>query len=78
MEAAWRLQKFPLSGRSHNVIRLAIHTENQQKIVFEENNEINALDNWKTTLTVWFDLNKNDKFANNIKYVNIPHYYKFN
>ena len=23
-------------------------------------------------------LNKNDKYANNIKYVNISHYYKFN
>ena len=61
MEAAWRLQTFPLCGRSHTVIRLAGHTEKQKKIVFEENNEINALDNWKITLTAWFDLNKKDK-----------------
>ena len=72
------VQTFPLCGRSHTVIHLAVHTENQQKIVFEENNEINALNNWKTTLTAWFDLNKKDTFANNIKYVNIPHYYTFN
>ena len=57
---------------------MVVHTENKQKIVLEENNEINALDNWKTTLTAWFDLNKNDEFANNIKYVNIPDYYTFN
>ena len=56
------VQTFPLCGRSHTVIRLAGHTEKQKKkIVFEENNEINTLDNWKTTLTAWFDLNKKDK-----------------
>ena len=77
MEAAWRLQEFPLCGRSHTVMRLAVHTENQQQIIFEENKELKALGNCKTTLTAWFDLNREDKFANNIKYVNIPTYYKF-
>ena len=27
-----------------------------------------SLDNWKTTLTAWFDLNKMDVFAKNINY----------
>ena len=31
MEAAWHLETFPLCGRSHSVIHLAVHTENQQK-----------------------------------------------
>ena len=77
MEAAWRLQEFPLCGRSHTVVRLAVHTENKQNIIFEENNEEKALDKWKTTLTSWFELNKNDDNAKNIKYVNIPKYYIF-
>ena len=34
MEAAWRLQEFSLCARSHTVIRLAVHTENQQRIIF--------------------------------------------
>ena len=45
MEAAWRLETFPLCGRNHTVIHLAVHTKNQQKIVFEENNELQALSN---------------------------------
>ena len=77
MEAAWRLQQFPLCGRSHTVTRLAVHTENQQRLVFDENNVENALSNWKTTLTAWFDLNQKDDFAKKIKYVNIPQYYNF-
>ena len=77
MEAAWRLETFPLCGRSHTVIHLAVHTENQQKIVFEENKELQALRNRETTLTAWFKLNKIDKFAKNIKYVEIPRYYGF-
>ena len=35
------------------------------------------MDNWKTTLTAWFDLNKKDDFAKKIKYVNLPQYYNF-
>ena len=37
IEAAWRIEKLPLSGRSHTIVRLAIHTENQQYVYFEEN-----------------------------------------
>lgn len=77
MEAAWRLQEFPLCERSHSVVRLAAHTENQQKLVFEEYKENIALENCGTTLTAWFKLNKVDKEARNIKYINIPCYYRF-
>ena len=31
MEAAWRIEELPLSDRSHPIVRLAVHTENQQK-----------------------------------------------
>ena len=78
MEAAWRLQEFPICFRSHSVVRLAVHTENQQQLIFEEKNPSVSLDNWKTTLTAWFDLNKMDVFAKNINYINIPQYYVFN
>ena len=36
MEAAWRLQEFPIGCRSHSIVRLAVHTENQQQIIFEK------------------------------------------
>ena len=38
MEAAWRIE-----DRSHPIVRLAVHTENQQQIIFDENKEENAL-----------------------------------
>uniref|UniRef100_A0ABD2XAK4 ATP-dependent DNA helicase n=1 Tax=Trichogramma kaykai TaxID=54128 RepID=A0ABD2XAK4_9HYME len=78
MEACWRFEEFPLCDRSHSVVRLAVHTENQQNLVFEENKEAEALLKGTTTLTAWFDLNKNDTFAQKIKYINIPTHYKFN
>ena len=78
MEAAWRLQTFPITGRSHTVIHLAVYTENEQKLIFIENKEQDALNKWETTLTAWLKLNKIDEFARKIKYVNIPKYYVYN
>lgn len=66
------------TSECHSVTRLAVHTENQQHLVFEENKEFNALENSGTTLTAWFELNKIDETAKNIKYVNIPCNYVFN
>ncbi|XP_058807357.1 uncharacterized protein LOC131673409 [Phymastichus coffea] len=77
MESAWMLCGLPLCDRSHSVERLAVHTENQQKIVFEETKEIEALSKFETTLTAWFELNKNNDFARKIEYVNIVKYFNF-
>jgi len=44
-----------------------VHTENQQKIIFEENKEEKAIENWQATLTAWFELNENGEFARKIK-----------
>ncbi|XP_058807160.1 uncharacterized protein LOC131673286 [Phymastichus coffea] len=52
-------------------------SQNQQKIVFEETKEIEALSKFETTLTAWFELNKNNDFARKIKYVNIAKYFNF-
>ena len=68
---------FALCGTKHTVISLSVHTENQQRIIFEDNNETKALQNWKTTLTARFELNTKDDHAKNIKYDNIPKYYNF-
>ncbi|XP_031781116.1 uncharacterized protein LOC103318084 [Nasonia vitripennis] len=63
MEGAWRLQGYPLCGKITAVERLGIHTKDQQHIVYEENKELQALNNKETTLTAWFKLNKIDDFA---------------
>ena len=78
MEAAWRLQEFPIGCRGQSVVRLAVHTENQRQIIFQDINSAAALNNWKTTLTAWFDLDEIDDFPKNINYINIPQYSVFN
>ena len=51
IEAAWRKQEFPICFRSHSAVRLAVHPENLQQLIFNEKNPSTALDNRKTTLT---------------------------
>ena len=79
MEASWRIEELPLHGIRPNVYRLAVHTENQQSIIFEEGKEESALNckNNNTTLTAWFELNKTDENARKYLYCNIPQYYCF-
>ncbi|GBL98793.1 hypothetical protein AVEN_8670-1 [Araneus ventricosus] len=77
----WRLNEFNLSHKSHTVVRLAVHLPQQQPIVYQDGQEVQAIERAalrKTTLTSWFELNKNDPSAHNISYSDIPQYYVFN
>ncbi|GBM46501.1 hypothetical protein AVEN_66190-1 [Araneus ventricosus] len=79
-EAMWRLNEFNLSHKSHTVVRLAVHLSQQQPIVYQDGQEAQAIERAalrKTTLTSWFELNKNDPSAHNISYSDIPKYYMF-
>ncbi|GBM25207.1 hypothetical protein AVEN_184619-1 [Araneus ventricosus] len=79
-EAMWRLNEFNLSHKSHTVVRLAVHLSQQQPIVYQDGQEAQAIERAalrKTTLTSWFELNKNDPSAHNISYSDIPQYYVF-
>ncbi|GBN58746.1 hypothetical protein AVEN_17016-1 [Araneus ventricosus] len=79
-EATWRLNEFNLSHKSHTVVRLAVHLPQQQLIVYQDGQEAQAIERAalrKTTLTSWFELNKNDPSAHNISYSDIPQYYMF-
>ncbi|GBM88112.1 hypothetical protein AVEN_87489-1 [Araneus ventricosus] len=79
-EAMWRLNEFNLSHKSHTVVRLAVHLPQQQPIVYQDGQEAQAIERAalrKTTLTSWFELNKNDPSAHNISYSDIPQYYMF-
>ncbi|GBL73409.1 hypothetical protein AVEN_159420-1 [Araneus ventricosus] len=79
-EAMWRLNEFNLSHKSHTVVRLAVHLPQQQPIVYQDGQEAQAIERAalrKTTLTSWFELNKNDPSAHNISYSDIPQYYVF-
>jgi len=68
-----------MHGKSHTVIRLAIHLPLENTICFVPNKEDVALENNPaTTLTAWFELNKSDNEARKLTYSEIPDHYVFN
>lgn len=59
-EGVWRLMDNKMSKCSHSTVKLGIHTENEQQVLFTEGREEQAIANFKykqTTLTEWFILN---------------------
>ncbi|GBM21525.1 hypothetical protein AVEN_85337-1 [Araneus ventricosus] len=77
-EAMWRLNEFNLSEKFHTVVRLAVHLPDQQAIVYQDGQEEEAVARAatrQTTLTAWFELNKNYQDFHNYLYTDIPHYY---
>ncbi|GBN75788.1 hypothetical protein AVEN_88541-1 [Araneus ventricosus] len=67
----WRLSEFSLSENSHVIMRLAVHLENQQQVVFQSGQEVVAVDRASmrhTSFTAWFLLNQNDVEAHNYNY----------
>jgi hypothetical protein len=60
-EAHWRIMSFDLHEELPNVVRLAVHEEGKQAVVFRCDDPAavrTALDKSGTTLTTWFDYNK--------------------
>ncbi|GBM09164.1 hypothetical protein AVEN_226684-1 [Araneus ventricosus] len=77
----WLLNEFNLSEKSRTVVRLVVHLPDQQAIVYQDGQEeevVARAATRQTTLTVWFELNKNYKAYHNYLYTDIPHYYTFN
>lgn len=87
-EAIWRIKEFRMSGISHAVIRLAVHLCEEQNVFYiegEETEAIEAASSKETTLTAWFNLNRNYEIMRiegedprNLLYVEIPFFYTFN
>ena len=58
-EAAWHIFSFAIHDRFPPVMALRVHLEEQQQIFFDENTELEALENQRDTeLTAFFDFNK--------------------
>ena len=55
-EAAWKIRQFKITDRSHSVQKLACHLENEQYIIFPEDDPQQGLDRGSlhTTLTAYF------------------------
>jgi hypothetical protein len=79
-EAIWRLSKYPLQQKSHTVIVLPVHLQNEQQIFFEDGFEQEALEHAQfnnTMLTGWFALNQIDNDAVNMLYREVAVAYKW-
>lgn len=65
IEACWHFFGFHMNQRSPPVIRLEIHLEDQENIIFGSSEIIQdiGVKNKKTKLTAWFELNKTDVFS---------------
>ena len=78
-EAHWRIQGYKVQDREPAVMKLSVHTEDQQTVCFREGMAEQALDNAKpTTLMAYFQLNVEDTNAHSIKYQDIPEFYTWN
>ncbi|CAJ0643332.1 9279_t:CDS:2 [Entrophospora sp. SA101] len=77
-EAIWRILGFNVSGINPAVIRLQIHLPNQQRVIFNESDNlidvVTADQNQRTSLTEYFKMNDQDPDARNLLYTNFPHY----
>ena len=79
-EACWRLREFPLSEKSHTVIRLDIHLHREHNVVFRENSNLEEVveESRKTKLTEYFTLNRDFPDARRFLYTEIPLHYTWN
>jgi len=80
-EAVWRIFEFYMHEQSHTIMRLACHLINEQPVYFHPGEEQEALDKAdlnNSTLTAFFELNKNDFMAHKYLYHEIPKHYTLN
>jgi len=78
-ESIWKILSFNIHERFPNVVHLAVHLENGQRIYYTPQTVENRLDILqKTTLTAFFILCQNDEFAKTLFYYQVPKYYTWN
>ena len=79
-EAFWCMYKFPLTYRSHPIIRLAVHLPREQSVCLTHGLEQQAVEkaaSKNTNLTAWFNLNRTNPAAREYFYREIPLHYVF-
>ena len=73
-EACWRLLNFDIHQHFPPVEALGVHLPGQQILYFDPTREIDNPDK-DTTLTAFFELCKQDIFAKDLLYVDVPKHY---
>jgi hypothetical protein len=75
-EACWRMFEYPLQGHKPAVVRLAVHLEGQQYVVYQVGAPQVAMDRQaQTTLTAWFEANELYPEARQLLYPDFPKRY---
>ena len=83
-EAAWHIFGFPITDRFPSVLAMRVHLEEQQEIIFDENTEMEALENQRETeLTAFFAFNAKELLSGADpedlpRYVDMPEMYRYN
>ena len=75
-QSCHRIFGFNMCHRFPPVLKLQLHLENEQNVVFQNDKVVEALEkNERTHLTEFFKLNNQDATANGILYPDIPSMY---
>jgi len=79
-EACWRLLEFPLHDSSHSIVRLSVHLENEDVVIFDADRPPtleNLSQSRNSTLLAFFSLCRDDAHARTLKYTDIPYDYRW-
>ena len=75
MQAAYRIFGFSMHSKSHTVIRLGLHIENEQELIINAENIDEAIITKNSMLMGWMELNRIDTQARKFFYHEIPQHY---
>jgi hypothetical protein len=78
-EAAWRLLEYAVHDETPTVQPLALHLPGLQQVYYGDTHEsvCEALDKSATTLTAWFDYNKDHEDGRHLLYQDFPGAYRY-
>ena len=80
-EAVWRLLNFQIHEKSHTVIKLSVHLPGEHTVMYEEGNEgdvVNSKKAQRSTLTAYFEMNRNESFPRDLHYYEFPTHFTWN
>ena len=82
IESCWHIFEFPMHAEKPTVYSLAVHLPDQQWIHYKPDDVLDEIvdreSSKKTTLTVWFEANKNHEHARQTTYQDFPRTWVYN
>jgi len=76
IESCWHIFEFPMHGEQPTVYKLAVHLPDQQLVYYDPDDALDEIvdreSSSHTTLTAWFDANRNYEAARQTTYQDFP------